>query len=93
MKIQRYCESDLEALTDVWLRSVKATHHFLSEEDVAFFLPLVRLEPWCQMETWILESDDRKMAGFMSLEGDKMEALFIAPEYLHQGLARIMHEI
>ncbi len=35
---------------------------------------------------WILESDDRKMAGFMSLEGDKMEALFIAPEYLHQGL-------
>lgn len=86
MRIRRYCESDLEALTDVWLRSVKATHHFLSEEDIAFFLPLVRGEPWCQMETWILESDDRKMAGFMSLEGDKMEALFIAPENLHQGL-------
>ena len=86
MKIRRYRESDREALTDVWLRSVKATHHFLSEEDIAGFLPFVRREAWIEMETWILESNDGKFAGFMSLVRDKIEGLFIAPEYLHQGL-------
>ena len=86
MKIRRYRESDREALTDVWLCSVKGTHDFLCDDDIAGFLPFVRREAWLDKETWVLESDDRKLAGFMSLDADKVDALFIAPEYLHQGL-------
>lgn len=86
MKIRHYCESDLNALSDVWLRSIRATHRFLSEEDITFFLPFVRTTHWSEMETWIVESDNGGMAGFMSLIGNKMEALFIAPEYLRLGL-------
>ena len=87
-RIRRYREADREALADVWLRSVKATHEFLSEDDIAVLLPLVRREAWNDMETWILESADRKMAGFMCLFEGKMEGLFIAPEFLRQGLGR-----
>ncbi|MEW6157459.1 MAG: GNAT family N-acetyltransferase [Verrucomicrobiota bacterium] len=91
MKIRRYRESDREALTHVWLRSVQATHHFLSAEDIAEFLPLVQREPWLEMETWILESRDQ-VVGFMSLTKDKIEGLFLAPEYFRQGWGRQLVE-
>ena len=85
MKIRPYRASDLDPLIEVWLRSVRATHHFLSEEDIAFLLPLIREGPWSAMETWMLETEEGELAGIMSLAEDRMEALFLAPECLHQG--------
>lgn len=34
-------ESDNLELTDLWEASVRATHHFLQEEDIRFIRPLI----------------------------------------------------
>ena len=36
MNIRRAIPADREILVDIWLRSVRATHTFLSEEDMQF---------------------------------------------------------
>jgi putative acetyltransferase len=89
MSIRRAVPTDRDILVDVWLRSVRATHTFLSEEDIQSLLPLVRDyltsdEP----EFWVLCSDSGAIMGFMGLSGSKMESLFLAPEFHGRGGGR-----
>jgi putative acetyltransferase len=89
MHIRRAIPADRDVLLDIWLRSVQATHDFVSAEDIQSFIPLVRdylasSEP----ELWVLCSDTGALMGFMGMSGSKMESLFLAPEYHGQGGGR-----
>ena len=89
MDIRRAIPTDREVLLDVWLRSLRATHTFVSEEDIQSMTPQVRdylasSEP----EFWVLCDDSGAVVGFMGMSGSKMEALFLAPEFHHQGGGR-----
>jgi hypothetical protein len=55
MRIRAAQPTDRDALLDIWLRSVRATHTFLTEEDIQFYLPFVRaaLES-SELEVWVL---------------------------------------
>src|SRR5262245_36633715 len=85
MNIRPAVLTDREALLDVWLRSVRATHTFLSETDVQFFLPLVRDYLASGAEIWVLCSEPEAPVGFLGLSGSKLESLFIAPELHRRG--------
>ena len=89
MQIRRATPTDGDALVDVWLRSVRATHDFLSEEDIQSLLPPTRAyltsgEP----EIWVLCSESGPVVGFLGMSGSTMEALFLAPEHLRRGGGR-----
>ena len=80
---------DAGALVDVWLRSVRATHTFLSEEDIQFFLPLVReMVALQQLELWVLSTDANTLIGFIGLAGNSLEAMFLDPAHLRAGHGR-----
>src|SRR5690606_30190474 len=40
-RIERACEEDRPQLVRVWLESVRATHHFLGEDEIQALLPVV----------------------------------------------------
>jgi putative acetyltransferase len=89
MNIRRATPTDREALVDIWLRSVRATHTFLSEQEVQSLLPptrdyLTSDEP----ELWVLCSDSGELMGFMGMAGSKVDALFLAPEFHGRGGGR-----
>jgi putative acetyltransferase len=88
MTIRRATPADREALFDVWLRSARATHTFVSEEDMRSFIPLVRDYLASEAEFWVLCSDAGAVAGLMGLTGGKMDALFLAPEHQRRGGGR-----
>jgi putative acetyltransferase len=88
MQIRRATPTDRDALLDIWLRSVRATHTFLTEEDIRSFLPLVRDVALSELEFWVLDADAGVPMGFMGMSGCKMEALFLAPEFLRRGGGR-----
>lgn len=89
MHVRAARPTDLDVLLDIWLRSVRATHTFLSEEDIQFYLPLVReaLEAG-HFEVSVLCSDTGAPMGFMGLNGSKVEAMFLAPEHRGRGGGR-----
>ena len=91
MENRRALPADRDVLVDIWLRSVRATHTFLSEEDIQSFVPLVR-EYLASggPEFWVLCSDSGAIMGFMGMSGSKMEALFLAPEFHRRGGGRRM---
>ena len=89
MNIRKAIPTDREVLLDIWLRSVRATHTFVSEEDIQSFIPLVRdylasSEP----EFWVLCSDSGEVMGFMAMSRSKMDALFLAPKFHRCGGGR-----
>jgi putative acetyltransferase len=91
MKIRRGLPSDADVLLDIWLRSVRPTHTFLSEEDIQFYLPLVRdYLASAELELWVLCSDSNALMGFLGMSGNKMEALFLAPEFHRCGGGRLL---
>ena len=81
---------DYEELTLVWEASVRATHHFLREEDVLFFRPLVRNEFLRSVDLYCVRNAQGRIMGFLGLSADKIEMLFIHPATRGQGIGKVL---
>lgn len=78
----------VDALVGVWEASVRPTHGFLAEADIVALRPRVR-EGLIGVETLVVAFDDEGRAtGFLGVEGDMIEVLFVAPEVFGRGLGR-----
>ncbi len=71
---------------------MRATHAFLSEEDIAALRPEVRDAALPALELWVLCGDDGELLGFMGLDSAKLEALYIAPSSSRRGGGRMLVE-
>src|SRR3954469_17470807 len=93
MQIRRATSTDRDVLFNVWLRSVLATHTFVSDADIQSFMPLVR-DYLASIETefWVLCDADGTVMGFMGMAGPKVESLFLAPEFHRRGGGRLLVE-
>ena len=70
----------VEQLVDVWEASVRATHLFLSANEIA---EIKRYVPQALMgvaHLVVAERDDGAPAAFMGVQDGKLEMLFLAPE-------------
>ena len=79
-------------LVNIWEASVRATHHFLSEEDIQFFKPRI-LHEYLHALTVICYMDvDDTIQGFIGTAQDKIEMLFLRPECIGRGLGKRLIE-
>lgn len=84
--------AELDALTDLWEASIRATHDFLAPEDIAFYRRMVRNEALRAATLHVLRDDNGAFAAFAGTEGDKLEMLFVAPSQRGKGLGRKLVE-
>lgn len=85
------------ALHALWERTVRASHHFLAEEDIAYYSPMVRECLASGMEFWVAADDGgRAPLAFMGLDWSdlevcwKLEALFVDPDLARRGLGALL---
>ena len=78
----------MTTLTDLWERSVKATHLFLSEAEIAQIKPFVPMALKEIPHLIVAENDDGAPVGFMGMENQKIEMLFISPDFRGKGIGR-----
>ncbi|MCK5746572.1 MAG: GNAT family N-acetyltransferase [Oricola sp.] len=81
MKIERGGEELYDELTALWERSVRASHSFLSEDDIRSLRPAVREQALASLELWIARAENGETIGFIGLNGANVEALFIDPAF------------
>jgi putative acetyltransferase len=83
--------SDQPHMLELWERSVRATHHFLSEQDIAALRPLVReLFASGSPEFWVVVRASDVPFGFLGYAHDSVEALFIAPDEHGRGAGKLL---
>lgn len=93
MHLRRGQSFDAEALFDVWLAAVRATHSFVAEEDLETLIPLVRSYLRApDSEFWVLCAGSEDAVGFMGFSEGAIESLFIAPEHHRRGGGRLLVE-
>lgn len=82
----------IDQLTQVWERSVKATHLFLSDDKITEIKKFVpdTLSEIAHLVIAINEAGDA--IGFMGVEDSKIEMLFISPDERGKGLGKAFIE-
>jgi putative acetyltransferase len=88
-QIRRAHPQDSNALLALWERSVRATHEFLTEDDIVGLRPHVaRALRDDALELWVLAGAGDVPVGFMGLAGDDIAALFLEPAHRGRGGGR-----
>jgi putative acetyltransferase len=84
---------DRDALLTLWERSVRATHSFLTEQDIVTLRPLVAQELAADaVAWWVLCSESDVPLGFLGYTSDTIEALFVDPASHRTGAGRFLVE-
>ncbi|MEM6769945.1 MAG: GNAT family N-acetyltransferase [Bacteroidota bacterium] len=81
--IHSVAREEYQAVVALWEASVRATHHFLKEEDITYFKPLILREYLDAVNLKCLKRKD-KMVGFLGVAEHNLEMLFVHPDYRGQ---------
>ncbi|MCM1129430.1 MAG: GNAT family N-acetyltransferase [Alistipes senegalensis] len=88
IKIENRSRILLEQLIEIWEKSVRETHSFLSSQEIAEIGKYVP-QALNDVPHLIIAENDRKMpVAFMGIAGQKLEMLFIHPSEQKQGLGK-----
>jgi putative acetyltransferase len=82
-------KKDYNEIARVWEASVRATHHFLSEDylqEIKGLLPAI----FPAIPMYIFRNDQDEIEGFLGVKDKKIEMLFIRPEAMRKGIGRIL---
>lgn len=75
-------------LTELWEASVRATHHFLTEEDICEIREFVPMALANVRELIVAMNEKDGPVAFMGVEDDMLEMLFVGPAYIGLGIGR-----
>lgn len=89
-KIGTINKTEYQEVVDVWESSIRATHHFLKEEDIQYFKPLILNKYLDAVELRCVRNNEKKIVGFIGVAEQNLEMLFIAPEYRGKKIGKIL---
>jgi putative acetyltransferase len=92
-KLDKPSKSEYPILLQIWESSVRATHHFLSENDIAFYKKTIEeMQVFELVHLTTFRNQDNEILGFMGVADEKLEMLFLRPEARGMGLGKILLE-
>lgn len=81
-----------DELLTLWEASVRSTHHFLTEEDIQMFKPVIMEEYFPALELYITLNEEGKIAAFIGFIGERIEVLFVHPDDQGKGYGKRLME-
>lgn len=77
-------------LLAIWEASVRATHHFLSEDDLLELKPLILEQYFEAVDLRVAKGRNGELLGFCGVSEGNIEMLFIAPQARGQGVGALL---
>ena len=77
--INKVQESELTLLITLWESSVRATHHFLTEQAINELKPLILNEYFPMVDLFCSRDAQQAITGFIGVHEHKLKMLFIDP--------------
>ncbi|HHQ4491837.1 TPA: acetyltransferase [Aeromonas hydrophila] len=89
MRLEQAERGDYQALIALWEASVRATHHFLPDEEIATLRELI-LAHYFNAVTLTCARSEQGIAGFCGVHEGNIEMLFIDPALRGSGVGRLL---
>ncbi|MBR10512.1 MAG: GNAT family N-acetyltransferase [Rickettsiales bacterium] len=83
-------KEEYQSVVEIWEASVRATHDFLQEEDIAFFKPLILNEYLDAVNLRSARNEENEIVGFLGVAEENLEMLFIHPTYFSKGVGKML---
>ena len=90
MKIEIALPSHFERLVAIWESSVRATHHFLQESDIAALRPLLLNAYLPNLSIVISRDDAGAIHGFLGVDKNRIEMLFVDDASRGKGVGKLL---
>ncbi|MEQ5790035.1 GNAT family N-acetyltransferase [Muricauda sp. NFXS6] len=90
MTIDKINKIEFPEVVNVWEASVRATHHFLKEEDIEYFKPLILNTYLNAVELRCIRNSENNIVGFLGVAEQNLEMLFIHPEYRGKKIGKTL---
>jgi len=90
VKVSRIDPVEYQRAAEIWESSVRATHHFVAEDDIVSFRPLVRGAFKELPQLAGLRSDSDELVGFVGVADGKVEMPFLDPAFRGRGGGRTL---
>ena len=90
MKIESAHPSHFERLVTVWESSVRATHHFLQESDIAALRPLLLNAYLPNLKVMIARDEAGVIHGFLGVDENRIEMLFVDDASRGKGVGKLL---
>ncbi len=84
-KIEPCNENDYQTLVEIWERSVRATHSFLTAKDIMDIREPLISKYFKAVSLYVIY-DEETIAGFIGLYDHNIEMLFMDPLYMGKGM-------
>ena len=88
-KIDKIDKEEYKNVVELWESSVRATHHFLKEEDIEYYKPLI-LNTYLDAVELRCIRNNGKIVGFLGVADQNLEMLFIDPEYRGKKIGKTL---
>ena len=90
MKIETAHPSHFERLVAIWESSVRATHHFLQESDIATLRPLLLNAYLPNLKVMIARDEAGVIHGFLGVDENRIEMLFVDDASRGKGVGKLL---
>src|SRR5690606_36180502 len=88
MAIEQVSPTDYIKLAELWEDSVRTTHDFLSDADIAAMRPRLLAEWLPAVALRVYRGSGDRILGFIGLSEEKVEMLFVASNARGRGIGR-----
>ncbi|RYU64046.1 GNAT family N-acetyltransferase [Aliivibrio finisterrensis] len=90
MNVENVLPENYAEMLDVWENSVRATHTFITEEDIEFFKPIIIEQAFPAVTLRCIKNDSGSILGFVGVYESKIEMLFVSNEARGQGVGKVL---
>ncbi|MCL1139189.1 GNAT family N-acetyltransferase [Shewanella pneumatophori] len=90
MIVENVLPENYAEMLNVWENSVRATHDFITEEDIEFFKPIIMQQAFPAVTLRCVKSAAGSILGFVGSHDVKVEMLFISNEARGKGIGKLL---
>ena len=88
--IRRGTPEDVPRALEIWRSAVDATHGFLTPQDRAEIDEMVATTFLPNAEMWVAADESETVTGFLVMDGEMIDALFVDPALHGQGYGTLL---
>jgi putative acetyltransferase len=86
MIVRAGTKADVPRALEIWRAAVDVTHGFLTPDDRVEIDRMVADEFLPNVDLWLVDDAQRRAVGFLVMDGEMIDALFVDPTVHGQGL-------